>query len=151
MIATKGRLIALSSAALLLLSACSSPGASPTGAASVAPTEAAASAPASESAPAGSPASGIEVGYLPKDINNPYFRRPKSASTRASQSWVAHPWRPSAPDTDAPQVVVTDLTTKGVKAIVISADDPDAVAPRAQGAMDAGIKVVGTTPRRRRR
>ena len=145
MIATKGRLIALSSAALLLLSACSSPGASPTGAASVAPPSEAASAPAGS--PAGSPAAaGIEVGYLPKDINNPYFAAAKVGIDKGVTELGGAPVETVGPPTpDAPLQIpfITDLTTKGVKAIIISADDPDAVAPALKEAMDAGIKVVG--------
>jgi rhamnose transport system substrate-binding protein len=50
------------------------------------------------------------------------------------------------PNTDSADLqipFIQDLTTKKVGAIIISADDKDAVAPALQAAMAAGIKVVG--------
>ena len=137
MIATKGRLIALSSAALLLLSACSSPGASPTGAASAAPPSEAASAPAGS--PAGSrPPAGSRSGICPRTSSTPTSPPRRPASTRVSPNWVARRSRPGTPDPDAPLQIplITDLRTKGVDAIIISADDPDAVAPALKEAME---------------
>lgn len=140
MITPRGRLIALTSVAALLFAACASPGASPTGAESAAPTDAA-------SAPAESPAAGpIEVGYLPKDIVNTYFAAAKTGIDKAVTELGGAPVTTVGPNTpDAPLQIpfITDFTTQGVDAIIISANDPDAVAPALKEAMAAGIKVVG--------
>ena len=143
MITSKGRLIALTSAAVLLLAACSGgSGSSPSAAA---PTEAAASPAAS--APAESPAAGpLKVGYLPKDVVNQYFAAAKTGIDKAVTELGGAPVTTVGPNTpDAPLQIpfITDLTTQGVNAIIISADDPDAVAPALKAAMEAGIKVVG--------
>ncbi len=59
-------------------------------------------------------------------------------------SWAARsPRSGPAPPRRHPVPFIQDATTNGVKAIAISANDPDAVAPALKAAMAAGIKVVG--------
>ena len=119
MIRSKGRLIALSSVAVLLFAACTSGGASPSAEApTTAPTEAA-------SAPADSPAAGpIEVGYLPKDIVNQYFAAAKTGIDKAVTELGGAPVTTVGPNTaDGTLQIpfITDLTTQGVDAIIVSA------------------------------
>jgi len=144
MIQSKGRLIALTSAAVLLLAACSSGGASSPSAA--APTEAASAPAASESAAAGSPAAGsAEVAYIPKDIVNKYFAAALTGAEKAATE-LGGTVTQSGPNKADPALqipFITDATTKGVAAIIISADGKDEVAPALKDAMGKGIKVVG--------
>ena len=125
-----GRTIALIAVAALAFGACSSSGSS------------AAPASAGASAPAGG---GMTVGYLPKDIVNQYFAAAKTGIDKAATELGATVTQvgPPEPKADLQIPFITDLTTQKVKAIIISADDKDAVAPSLKAAMDAGIKVVG--------
>jgi rhamnose transport system substrate-binding protein len=148
-IRTSGRLVALFGATAILVAACSSSGSSsaPASAApeSAAPATAApaSSAPASE-APA-SAAAGIKVGYLPKDIVNQYFAAAKVGIDKAAgeTGGTVTQVGPNEAKADLQIPFITDLTTQGVDAIIISADGKDEVAPALKQAMAAGIKVVG--------
>jgi rhamnose transport system substrate-binding protein len=140
---TGGRVIALASVAVMLFAACSS------GGASTAPSVAAASAPGSSTA-AGSPAASGgagpgTVGYLPKDIVNQYFAAAKTGIDKAAGELggTVKQVGPNQATADLQIPFITDLTTQKVSAIIISADDKDAVAPALKAAMTAGIKVVG--------
>jgi len=137
-----GRTIALASVAIIVFAACSSGGgatASPGG--SAAP-------PASSggASPAGSPAAGgITVGYLPKDIVNQYFAAAKTGLDKAAAETGGTIIQvgPNEPKADLQVPFISDLATQGVKAIIISADGKDEVAPALKQAMSSGIKVVG--------
>ena len=87
----------------------------------------------------------INVGYLPKDIVNKYFAAAKTGIDKAAGELGGTVTQvgPNEAKADLQIPFITDLTTQGVNAIIISADDPDAVAPALKEAMDAGIKVVG--------
>ena len=128
-----GRTIALIAIAAIAFGACSSNGSS---AAPSAAASAAASAPA---------AGGMTVGYLPKDIVNQYFAAAKTGIDKAATELGATVTQvgPPEPKADLQIPFITDLTTQKVSAIIISADDKDAVAPSLKAAKDAGIKVVG--------
>ena len=146
-----GRLVALVGGAAIALSACSSTGgatAAPSAAAATpAPTPAASvaapSAPAS--APASAAAGPITVGYLPKDIVNQYFAAAKTGVDKAAGELGGTVTQvgPNEAKADLQIPFITDLTTQGVDAIIISADGKDEVAPALKAAMDKGIKVVG--------
>ncbi len=148
-----GRIAALVGAAAIALSACSSSGATtaPSVAASAAaPSVAAsvaASAPASAaaSAPASAAAGPITVGYLPKDIVNQYFAAAKTGVDKAAGELGGTVTQvgPNEAKADLQIPFITDLTTQGVNAIIISADGKDEVAPALKDAMAKGIKVVG--------
>jgi rhamnose transport system substrate-binding protein len=148
-----GRIAALLGAAAIALSACSSSGATtaPSAAASAAaPSVAAsvaASAPASAgaSAPASAAAGPITVGYLPKDIVNQYFAAAKTGVDKAAGELGGTVTQvgPNEAKADLQIPFITDLTTQGVNAIIISADGKDEVAPALKDAMAKGIKVVG--------
>jgi rhamnose transport system substrate-binding protein len=105
-------------------------------------------APASvaPSASAGSAAAeGITVGYLPKDIVNQYFAAAKTGMDKAAgeTGGTVIQVGPNEARADLQIPFITDLTTQGVDAIVISADGKDEVAPALKAAMAEGIKVVG--------
>ena len=146
-----GRIPALLGAAAILFAACGTTASSPSAAApSVAPPP---SAPASVAAPSSAAPSaaasaaaggGTSVTFIPKQINNPYFDAAKQGADMAAQELggtVTQVGPSSA--TEAQASFIQDATTQGVKAIAISANDPNAVAPALKAAMAAGIKVVG--------
>lgn len=138
-----GRSIALASIAIMVFAACSTPATAPSQAPSVAPSVA---APSAAGSPAGSPAGEpITVGYLPKDIVNQYFAAAKTGMDKAATETGGTVIQvgPNEARADLQIPFITDLTTQGVDAIVISADGKDEVAPALKAAMEAGIKVVG--------
>jgi rhamnose transport system substrate-binding protein len=144
-----GRWVAIVGTAALVLSACGSSAASPSAAAATAApaaTEApaATAAPASE-APASAAAGPMTVGYLPKDIVNQYFAAAKTGVDKAAAELGGTVTQvgPNEAKADLQIPFITDLTTQGVKAIIISADGKDEVAPALKEAMAKGIKVVG--------
>ena len=121
-----GRSIALASAAIVVFAACSTGG-------------------GSSAAPASAAAGPITVGYLPKDIVNQYFAAAKTGMDKAAgeTGGTVIQVGPNEARADLQIPFITDLTTQGVNAIVISADGKDEVAPALKAAMEAGIKVVG--------
>jgi rhamnose transport system substrate-binding protein len=131
---TTGRSITLVSAAIIVFAACTSGTGGSQAPASVAPS-------AAESAAAGP----ITVGYLPKDIVNQYFAAAKTGMDKGASETGGTVIQvgPNEARADLQIPFITDLTTQGVDAIVISADGKDEVAPALKAAMDAGIKVVG--------
>ena len=137
---TNGRIIALASVAVMVFAACSGGGSSaaPSTAAS-AGTSAAPSTAASGGAGPGT------VGYLPKDIVNQYFAAAKTGVDKAATELggTVKQVGPNEAKADLQIPFIQDLTTQKVSAIIVSADDKDAVAPALKAAMTAGIKVVG--------
>ena len=140
------RFVALGAVTVFALSACSSTGsttapsaAAPSAAPSAAPT---AAAPTAAPSAAAGP---IAVGYLPKDIVNQYFAAAKVGIDKAAAELGGTVTQvgPNEAKADLQIPFITDLTTQGVDAIIISADGKDEVAPALKAAMDAGIKVVG--------
>jgi rhamnose transport system substrate-binding protein len=123
-----GRWVAIVGTAALVLSACSS---GSTAAPSAAATEA--------------PAGDVTIGYLPKDIVNQYFAAAKVGVDKAAAEAGAKVIQvgPNEAKADLQIPFITDLTTQGVSAIIISADGKDEVAPALKEAMAKGIKVVG--------
>jgi rhamnose transport system substrate-binding protein len=129
-----GRFAALAGIAVLAVAACSTP------AATTAPSQPPASAPASAGA-----GGAMDVGYLPKDIVNQYFAAAKTGVDKAAGELGGTVTQvgPNEAKADLQIPFITDLTTKGVDAIIISADGKDEVAPALKDAMAKGIKVVG--------
>jgi rhamnose transport system substrate-binding protein len=146
-----GRLVALIGGAALALSACSTGGGATTAPSVAAPSVAASVAAPSEaasseaSAPASAAAAPITVGYLPKDIVNQYFAAAKTGVDKAAGELggTVKQVGPNEAKADLQIPFITDLTSEGVDAIIISADGKDEVAPALKAAMEAGIKVVG--------
>ena len=130
-----GRWVAIVGTAAIVLSACSgSSTPAPTAAPTAAATEAASAAPAE-----------VTIGFLPKDIVNQYFAAAKVGVDKAAAEAGAKVIQvgPNEAKADLQIPFITDLTTQGVSAIIISADGKDEVAPALKEAMAKGIKVVG--------
>src|SRR5713101_1653063 len=90
-------------------------------------------------------AGGLNVAFLPKQVNNPYFDTAARGGQKAA-SELGGSFKQVGPSeaTGAAQVpFIQDLTTQNVSAIAVSAADPDAIAPSLRAARAAGIKVVG--------
>jgi len=88
--------------------------------------------------------SNLNIVFVPKQINNPYFdtaaSRGKEAATSLSGQFKQV--GPSSANAAAQVPFITSLTQQHVGAIVISGDDPNAVAPSLKQAMAQGVKVV---------
>src|SRR4029077_18168426 len=113
-----------------------------------APSTAPSTAPSAEASGSAAPSAAagpIDVGYLPKDIVTQYFAAAKTGVDKAATELGATVTQvgPNEAKADLQIPFITDLTTKGVDAIIISADGADEVAPALKEAMAAGIKVVG--------
>jgi rhamnose transport system substrate-binding protein len=90
-------------------------------------------------------ASALNVAFLPKAVNNPYFDTAATGGKKAAAE-LSGQFKQVGPSeaTGAAQVpFIQDLTTQQVSAIAVSAADPDAIAPSLRAAKAAGIKVVG--------
>lgn len=131
-----GRWVALIGTAAIALSACS-------GGAPANQSAAPSAAPSTGASPAAG--GGMTVGYLPKDIVNQYFAAAKTGVDKAAAELGGTVTQvgPNEAKADLQIPFITDLTTQGVDAIIISADGKDEVAPALKEAMKAGIKVVG--------
>jgi rhamnose transport system substrate-binding protein len=95
--------------------------------------------------PAASAQGALNVAFLPKAVNNPYFDTAATGGQIAAAE-LGGQFKQVGPSeaTGAAQVpFIQDLTTQGVSAIAVSAADPDAIAPALRAAREAGIKVVG--------
>src|SRR5216683_930942 len=93
----------------------------------------------------GQQAGGLNVAFLPKQVNNPYFDTAATGAQKAAAE-LGGQFKQVGPSTatGAAQVpFIQDLTTQKVSAIAVSAADPDAIAPSLKAARSAGIKVVG--------
>jgi rhamnose transport system substrate-binding protein len=87
----------------------------------------------------------LNVAFLPKAVNNPYFDTAANGGRKAANE-LGGQFKQVGPSeaTGAAQVpFIQDLTTQKVSAIAVSAADPDAIAPSLRAARAAGIKVVG--------
>src|ERR1700681_1992886 len=96
-------------------------------------------------APAAAAQGSLNVAFLPKAVNNPYFDTAATGARKAAGEWGGQ-FKQVGPSeaTGAAQVpFIQDLTTQKVSAIAVSAADPDAIAPALRAARTAGIKVVG--------
>jgi len=100
-------------------------------------------APSTSASPADQ--ASLNVAFLPKQVNNPYFDTAANGGKKAAAE-LGSQFKQVGPSeaTGAAQVpFIQDLTTQKVSAIAVSADDPDAIAPSLRAARAAGIKVVG--------
>jgi rhamnose transport system substrate-binding protein len=87
----------------------------------------------------------LNIAFLPKQVNNPYFDVAASGGQEAARA-LGGQFKQVGPSeaSGAAQVpYIQNLTQQHVNAIVVSADDPDAIAPALKQAMQRGIKVVG--------
>jgi rhamnose transport system substrate-binding protein len=88
--------------------------------------------------------SGLKIAFLPKQLNNPYFTTSDKGGQDAVTALKGDYKRVGPSDTNASSQVsyINTLTTQKEDAIVISANDPNAVVPALQKARSQGIKVV---------
>jgi rhamnose transport system substrate-binding protein len=88
--------------------------------------------------------SGLKIAFLPKQINNPYFTISDKGGEDAVKAFGGEFKRVGPSDATASSQVsyINTLTTQKQDAIVISANDPNAVVPALKKARAAGIKVV---------
>jgi rhamnose transport system substrate-binding protein len=86
----------------------------------------------------------LDVAFLPKQVNNPYFDTAAAGGQKASGELKGtfKQVGPSTASASAQVPYIQTLTQQQVSAIVISGDDPTAVAPALKQAMSKGIKVV---------
>jgi len=87
---------------------------------------------------------GLNIVFLPKQINNPYFDTAAKGGQLAATALGGQFKQvgPSTANAAAQVPFITSLTEQHVGAIVISGDDPNAVAPSLKQAMAQGVKVV---------
>jgi rhamnose transport system substrate-binding protein len=86
----------------------------------------------------------LNIAFLPKAINNPYFDTAANGAKTAS-SELQGTFKQVGPSTASASDQVTwinTLTQQHVSAIVVSANDPNALAPALKQAIAQGIKVV---------
>ncbi|MFF7122463.1 rhamnose ABC transporter substrate-binding protein [Streptomyces sp. NPDC008240] len=88
---------------------------------------------------------GLTVGFLPKQVNNPYFTTSDKGGEKALAelgSRYKEVGPSSATDTAGQVSYVNTLTQQQVNAIAVSAQDPGALCTALKQAMSNGIKVV---------
>ncbi|MDN3263169.1 rhamnose ABC transporter substrate-binding protein [Streptomyces sp. CSDS2] len=113
----------------------------------------AAPAPAGPADPGAATKKDLTVGFLPKQVNNPYFTTAGKGGERALAelgSRYKEVGPGSATDTAGQVSYVNTLTQQRVDAIAVSAQDPGALCTALRQAMRGGVKVVtydsDTTP-----
>jgi rhamnose transport system substrate-binding protein len=84
------------------------------------------------------------VAFLPKAVNNPYFDTAAKGGQQAATELGGQFKQvgPSEANAAAQVPFISTLTQQKVGAIVVSANDPNALVPSLKRAADAGIKVV---------
>ncbi|MGY4923394.1 rhamnose ABC transporter substrate-binding protein [Streptomyces sp. 900105755] len=88
---------------------------------------------------------GLTVGFLPKQVNNPYFTSADKGGEKALTelgSKYKEVGPSSATDTSGQVSYVNTLTQQQVNAMAVSAQDPGALCTALKQAMSSGIKVV---------
>jgi rhamnose transport system substrate-binding protein len=87
---------------------------------------------------------GLNIVFVPKQVNNPYFDTAAKGGQEAATALSGQFKQvgPSSANAAAQVPFITSLTEQHVGAIVISGDDPNAVAPALKQAMAQGVKVV---------
>ncbi|MEV5884165.1 rhamnose ABC transporter substrate-binding protein [Streptomyces sp. NPDC052020] len=88
---------------------------------------------------------GLTVGFLPKQVNNPYFTVADKGGEKALKELGSHykeTGPSSATDTSGQVSYVNTLTQQQVDAMAVSAQDPGALCTALKQAMRNGVKVV---------
>jgi len=131
-------LVALAVASMVALAAC---GGTTKNSGSGASATTAAGGQANPSAPI---KQGLKIAFLPKQVNNPYFTTADNGGKQAIGEFNGEYKEvgPSEASASAQVPYINTLTQQRQDAIVISADDPNAVVPALKAAMVQGIKVV---------
>ncbi|GAA4702786.1 rhamnose ABC transporter substrate-binding protein [Nocardioides conyzicola] len=92
----------------------------------------------------GSAGGDISVTFLPKNLGNPYFDISDAAGQKAVESFGGT-YEQVGPDAASPDAQVPFINTaaqQGVNALVVSANDPEALCDALKEASDAGTKIV---------
>jgi rhamnose transport system substrate-binding protein len=94
----------------------------------------------------------LSLAFLPKQINNPYFTIASTGAAEAAEEVSASYQETGPSDATASSQVsyINTLTQQGADAILVSANDPNAICPALNEARDGGAAVVtfdsDTTP-----
>ncbi|MGH8880410.1 MAG: substrate-binding domain-containing protein, partial [Stackebrandtia sp.] len=85
-----------------------------------------------------------DIAFLPKNLGNPYFEASDAAAEKAIKDFGGSYKEvgPSEPTAEGQVTYINTLTQQGVGAIVLSANDTNALCDALEEARDAGIKVV---------
>jgi rhamnose transport system substrate-binding protein len=105
-------------------------------------TEAPADSAGGDGEDAGS--SELSITFLPKNLGNPYFDTSNAGGERAIEEFGGT-YQEVGPDAAAPDAQVPFINTaaqQGVDALVVSANDPNALCTSLNDARDAGVAVV---------
>ena len=86
----------------------------------------------------------VSVTFLPKNLGNPYFDTSDAGGKKAVAEFggTFDEVGPDAATPDAQVPFINTAAQQGVKALVLSADDPKAICDAIKTARDAGTKVV---------
>src|SRR6478735_4707257 len=98
----------------------------------------------SDSASGGGGGGSTSVTFLPKNLGNPYFDTSSKGGKKAVEEFGGK-FEEVGPDTATPDAQVQFINTaaqQGVNALVVSANDPEAICDALDEARDAGTKVV---------
>jgi rhamnose transport system substrate-binding protein len=82
--------------------------------------------------------------FLPKNLGNPYFDTSDNAGKKAIESFGGA-YQEVGPDKGSPDAQVPFINTaaqQGVKALIVSANDPKAICDALNEASDAGVKII---------
>lgn len=88
--------------------------------------------------------SDLSITFLPKNLGNPYFDTSNAGGERAIEEFGGT-YQEVGPDAAAPDAQVPFINTaaqQGVDALVVSANDPNALCTSLNDARDAGVAVV---------
>lgn len=100
----------------------------------------------------GTSTASLNIAFLPKAVNNPYFDSAAAGAQKAAGELKGQFKQVGPSNANAADQIpyIQTLTSQHVSAIVISADDANAVAPALKQAQASGVKVVSydsdTTP-----
>ena len=97
-----------------------------------------------DSASGGGGGGSTSVTFLPKNLGNPYFDTSSKGGKKAVEEFGGK-FDEVGPDTPSPDAQVQFINTaaqQGVNALVVSANDPEAICDALDEARDAGTKVV---------
>lgn len=98
----------------------------------------------SDGGDAGGDAGNLSITFLPKNLGNPYFDTSSTGGERAVEEFggTFAEVGPAEATPDAQVSYINTATQQGVGALVVSANDPQAICDALNEARDAGVKVV---------
>jgi rhamnose transport system substrate-binding protein len=131
-------LLAMAVACMVVLAACGGTTKNSSGGATATTT---ASGQANPNAPI---KQGLKIAFLPKQVNNPYFTISDNGGKKAIGEFSGEYKEVGPSDASASSQVsyINTLAQQRQDAIVVSANDPNAIVPALKAAMTQGVKVV---------